>query len=160
MAWINFHSNVVNWSCSPLLILLIRLGHLSKLSFPSWFKSALVLLYMRRYLWVVVEVSVWEIHPMIRVDISLIGTKHFVEWGPWKSTEVPSRKMVLLSERSEVIAEKLALYIFNHSERIAMNSVPVLKVWLKVLLLSRWVFRLLVIRFLFIKVEVIESTHC
>ena len=68
--------------------------------------------------------------------------------------------MVLLSERSEVIAEKLALYIFNHSERIAMNSVPVLKVWLKVLLLSRWVFRLLVIRFLFIKVEVIESTHC
>ena len=89
---------------------------------------------------------------MVGVDVSFKGTEHFIKRGPLISAEVPSWKMVLLSERSEVISEKLALHILNHP----MHCGVVMKLCLKVLVL-----RLLLVRHLFfIKVEVIESTHC
>ena len=91
------------------------------------------------------------------VDVSFKGTEHFIKRGPLMSAEVLSRKMVLLSERSEVISEKLALHILNHP----MHCGVVMKLCLKVLMLRRRVLGLLVVRLLFfIKVEVIESKHC
>ena len=90
------------------------------------------------------------------VDVSFKGTEHFIKRGPLISAEVLSRKMVLLSERSEVISEKLALHILNHPKWIDLHCGVVMKLCLKVLVL-----RLLLVRHLFfIKVEVIESTHC
>jgi hypothetical protein len=98
---------------------------------------------------------------MVGVDVSFKGTQHFIKWGPLISAEVFSRKMVLLSERSEVISEKLALHILNHPKWIDVHSRVVMKLCLKVLVLRRRVMRLLLVRHLFfIKVEVIESTHC
>ena len=95
------------------------------------------------------------------VDVSFKGTEHFIKRGPLMSTEVLSRKMVLLSERSEVISEKLALHILNHPKWIDMRCGVVMKLCLKVLVLRRRVLGLLVVRLLFfIKVEVIESKHC
>ena len=98
---------------------------------------------------------------MVGVDVSFKGTEHFIKRGPLISAEVPSWKMVLLSERSEVISEKLALHILNHPKWIDMRCGVVMKLCLKVLVLRRRVLRLLLVRHLFfIKVEVIESTHC
>ena len=100
---------------------------------------------------------------MVGVEVSFKGTEHFIKWGPLISAEVLSHKMVLLSERSELIAEKLALHILNHPKWIDVHNRVVMKLCLKVLVLivRRRVLRLLVMRLLFfIKVEVIESTHC
>ena len=98
---------------------------------------------------------------MVGVDVSFKGTEHFIKRGPLISAEVLSRKMVLLSERSEVISEKLALHILNHPKWIDVHSRVVMKLCLKVLVLRRRVLGLLLVRHLFfIKVEVIESTYC
>jgi hypothetical protein len=65
-----------------------------------------------------------------------------------------------------MIAKKLTLYLFHQPERIAMRYVIIFYGCFELLLLSLiwnlrgwWVLRLLVIGFLFIKVEIIESTY-
>jgi len=98
---------------------------------------------------------------MVRVDVSFKGTEHFIKRGPLISAEVLSRKMVLLSERSEVVSEKLALHFLNHPKWIDLHCGVVMKLCFKILVLRRRVLRLLVVRHLFfIKVEVVKSKHC
>jgi hypothetical protein len=65
-----------------------------------------------------------------------------------------------------MIAKKLTLYLFHQPKRIAMRYVIIFDGCFELLILSLiwnlrgwWVLRLLVIGFLFIKVEIIESTY-